>query len=243
MSSKPSDKYPTSSTAKCLIGGYWIDDVHRIEYKEINGKVPLQGWNQKYIADVADGQCMIQGALTIFYRYPKYLLAAIKEATKKMDVPTTDAKEKSRVVDAINFLRSGSPEDRVKFLANANADQFRLYSELLDVAFSGEINTFASSPVTMAPSETPGGFNMRVIYYDGMMPYYAENLVGVYMTGRQKVLSAGTGGGDMGGSGMPLYETYSFFARKLEESDFKDLDQQLRKLSEIATGAANVEIF
>jgi hypothetical protein len=63
MSSKPSDKYPTSSTAKCLIGGYWIDDVHRIEYKEINGKVPLQGWNQKYIADVADGQCMIQETL------------------------------------------------------------------------------------------------------------------------------------------------------------------------------------
>jgi hypothetical protein len=231
MDTHPSSSYPTSSNVKCFIGGYWVDDLHRIEARETVNKIPIQGYNQRYFIDVADGQSIVQGTITILYRYAKYLLSAIKTVTRQNDAPT-DPKEKTRVVDTITHLQAASPEERVRILANAPKGQFDLYSELLDVAYHGVPNTNALSAVDLRPADTLGGFNIQTVYYDGASPYFAETLEGVHMLSRTKTISAGTGGGDSGGSGMPLYETYSFFARKIVETDYKRFSEQLKKLSD-----------
>jgi hypothetical protein len=226
-------RYLTSTETKCFIGGYWVDDLHRIEYQEQNKKVPLQGYHQKYYADVADGQSIVVGSMTVIHRYPGYLLSAIAGITKDDDVEMSDPKEKTRVTEAIRYLRNADPAERVKFLANASPKQFELYSELLDATFSGIPNTRATSAVDISPIETPRGFDIFIYYYQGAAPIYARKLIGVHMTSQHAVISAGVHGGDLGGTGLPLYENYSFFARKFEEVSYKHFDRQIRKLSEV----------
>jgi hypothetical protein len=230
---EPDTRYPTSTETKCFINGYWVDDLHRIEYQEQNKKVPLQGYHQKHFAAVADGQSIVVGSMTVIHRYPGYLLAAIAGVTRDNDVEPADPKERTRVNEAIRYLRNADPAERVKFLANASPKQFELYSELLEATFNGSPKVRATSAVDLTPAELPNGFDATIYYYRGAAPVYARKLIGIHMTGQNAVLSAGMGGGDLGGSGQPLYENYSFFARRWEEVSFTQMQKQLRRLSEV----------
>ncbi len=209
--------YPTSSDVKCYINGWWVDDLHRIEWEEHNPKIPLYGYHQKLIGDVADGRYLVAGNIILHFRYPFYLSKAI-QSVMGGPVVTETKKENLRLNELIDQIRKASPLERVRLLAQTDPTTSRYVSDLLIAAFE-EPAEVDPSPVLLGPSDDwfgAMGFDMTVVY--GQTNEMGVTLTGMHLTGARKVVSASPGGGDLSGSGQSLLVVYPFFCRSLSWS-------------------------
>jgi hypothetical protein len=209
-------QYPTSSDVRCYINGWWIDDLFRIEYTEQNPKVPMQGYHQKEIWDVADGKKIIVGNLIIHFRYPGYLMRAIDSIGMDRDITDASYRRNLWINETMNKLRVADAATRAKLITSLRSEELNMISPLLEQAISDPASYVSLSPVELGPSDYwPGshGFEMVVSYG---REKFTEKLQGVHLTSCQKVASSSPGGGDLGGSGQSLLEVYTFFAKKLQ---------------------------
>lgn len=248
-------QYPTPGDTRVLIDGQWIDDTLRVSYEEQNRKTPIWGYHQKFFGDVSNGKVIITGTLAIHFRFPGYLMYAIRnkisrrrmeEVNRKIiqedkniqgtvgtpfEEPNYDPYETLQglgvrsVLDLIQSLRTKSVGERAEAILKAG-NGFTRYSQVLEAMFASRQESGAEpleNPVTASPDEftgVDGGFEIEIAYSKTDTPqqgsfYAREQLVGVHLTGSRKVINAGLGGGDLGGSGQSLIEVYPFLAKKV----------------------------
>lgn len=271
-------QYPTSGDVRVLINGKIVDDSLRISYEEQNRKTPLWGYHQKYTGAVADGKVIITGTLAIHFRFPGYLMYAIKtamdaerlaEANRKLiaegttnpaagtvgsatNTPPADYETKGgagliSVANTIQRLRRMSPSQRAQAILESGS-QFNRYSDLLTAMFAERAqgsDEKVGNPVTESPSAftgVEGGFDIDIVYAKTDTPgtlgsfYAREKLVGVHLTGSRKVINAGLGGGDLGGSGQSLVEVYPFLAKKVVRYSLHESD---RDSTQVGSGGSS----
>lgn len=126
----------------------------------------------------------------------------------------------------IQSLRRMSPEERATAILEAGND-FQRQSDLLESMFIQRASQDDSTPVGDNPVELSpealisphGGFEIELVYAKTETPqgsfFVRERILGVHLTGSRKVITAGIGGSDLGGSGQSLIEVYPFLAKKV----------------------------
>lgn len=228
-----------ASNAKVYINGYWIDDFVSMRYEHQNPKIPFRGYHQKYWTAVADGKVMVAGNMVLNFRYPGYLLKAIS-AVNGIDTQLR-AKfnmSKARLMELIDRIRTSNPQERVAILAEAPPEAFDLMSELMQATIDGSSipGVPSANPVELGPSDSwagSNGFELDIVYGDENP--FIERLVGVHMTSQARDITNSASQG-----AEPLYDAYSFFAKKivvdLQKADIlqKSLPDAIERISELA---------
>lgn len=220
--------YPTPAQVSVFVGDVWVDDAYRIEFRDQNQLIPLYGYADKEFTAVAQGKRLVQGSLIINFRYPEYLRAAIEgHGSKRVEM--------DKAIALAHQLRNAPIEERIALLEEARmrgvgkeigkvyVNQYVPEAELADIgdltpaefeAFGEEnYNSVVPSTMALSPDEE---INFKIYFDTPEYSRYYTMIRGVRLVGRAMTVSNAVGGGDAGGSGMPLYEIYSFFARKVE---------------------------
>lgn len=234
--------YPTSSDVRCYINGVLIDDSMRIAHNEENAKIPIYSYNDKHWAIVADSKVSITGNLIINSRFPGYLLRAIErlgpEANTKLGQATiaNPIKDRRRVITLMETIRDATVEERARLLATSSPEKFTVMSELLNSAFEIPTKLESHSPVELGPTESWGGSNgiNLTLTFGKPTPIYGYVLENVHFTSCNEIVNSATGAGDIGGSGQPLLEIYTFIARRIRK------DARIPNLQQAVDAADNV---
>jgi len=217
------NKYYTPCNVGIYVGGYKVSDAFRVDWDARDSKTPLYGWADETYSAVTNGRKIVTGRLVINYKYPGYLSAAIDEFTRGQN-PINEA-EIVKANDEFDQLRGKSSEERVKFLTQLAAKNYG------DNVLEGFARNFSGSSIDFGNGLRNYGsgfieaykqkntFDILVVYGDILKEEHIEvTLKDVYIVGQSQTISASaTGGGDVSSSGSPIYEIYSFFAKKIVE--------------------------
>lgn len=219
-----------ATNAKVYINGFWVDDFVSMKYEYQNAKIPFRGYHQKQWVAVADGRLIVVGNMVLNFRYPGYLLKAISAVNGvDADIRAKFGMSKARLYELIDKIRTASPRDRVALLSDAPPEAFDLMSELLQVTILGQdVPGATDNPVELGPNDSWAGnkgFDLDIVYGDDENAFI-ERLVGVHLTSQARDLTNSAAQG-----AEPLYDAYSFFAKKIEV-DLTKQDLRLRFLPE-----------
>lgn len=77
------ENYWSPAQIRLYLDGYWIDDAQMVMYRVSDQKFPKYGYWDRSYRTVAVGQTIVQGRLTINFRYNGYLRAAIEKQTAR----------------------------------------------------------------------------------------------------------------------------------------------------------------
>lgn len=225
--------YPTPAQVSVFVGDVWIDDAFRLEVRYQNPQIPLYGYSEAEFSEVAQGKRIVQGSLIINYRYPEYLRTAIESiGYKRM--------ERSKAIEMINDLRTSSVEDRIAALEEARAlgrgkemkpifvNEFaqrrgKIQPEFArDKAGQDRLATHIPSAMRMSASEE---VTLKIFFDTPEAAQYHWEVEGVHLVGSAMTISNQAQGGDASASGMPLYEVYTFFARRINTVMRQDIPE------------------
>lgn len=217
-------EYPTSGNYRCYIYGIWIDEVVRIEFNEQNAKVPLYSYHRTEYDSVATGKTLVTGNIVMNFRYPGYLttlLQKLRSGASNPAVLEALAEDSFDLYETLRSMRYDTPEARAERLSKATPESFERDSVIYraidraNLMASNEAETI-ESPLMVAPFD----MELRAFTETELPTSRAVNaikLLHVNITGRSRVISNLSGGGDQGGSGQPIIEVYPFFARTTSE--------------------------
>jgi len=215
--------YPTPAQVSVFMGDIWLDDAFRIEVRYQNPQVPLYGYAESEFTAVAQGKRIVQGSLIINFRYPEYLRTAME------NIGETKA-QNDRAVDFMNRLRTASVADRIGMLEEARmqgvgADIKPIFVEEFAKKMGVANPHWADGPHGETRLGTTLPSTMRIdvnrpltlkIYFDTPEDaQYHWEIEDVHLVGQAMTISNQAQGGDASASGMPLYEMYSFFAKRV----------------------------
>ena len=97
--------FPTASSTAVFINGIHIDQVHRVDFKETDPRIPLYGYNDHMYSRTLKGRRVLQGFLVINYTYPGYLAAALRSSNSKQNL-----KYNTRIVENIENIPANTTE-------------------------------------------------------------------------------------------------------------------------------------
>lgn len=205
--------YPSPAEVKIFIGQNWVDDVYRIDYTVTTNRIPLYDYTSRFFKDVAEGNSIVQGQIIINYRFPNYLMHVIKETKATLDPQIKN--DFNNAGQMFRDLSEGNAEQKVRRLIemqrNGNLKNAKTIAPILhgdNSQVSSDIN-----PVISQYEITP--FDI-LISYNGDDQKYSHKISDVILLGESQVISASAiAGGDLSASSMPIYEIYSFFAKKV----------------------------
>lgn len=234
------DTYNTPSTSTVYINGFKIDDIFRVDWSDKTGKTPLYGWGDTQYRTVANGREVVTGSLILHYRWPGYLFTALKNQGNGVNGSITTDEDRDNLRTTLNNLKQGTVESRVQTLMKISEggtpEEFDKHALLLQSLFMND--TLDQSGIliekgkTLPPSQLPvsdGPFAINIVYGNpDSNSFYVEKIIqGVHFLGETQVISASAaGGGDMSSSGSPIFEVYTFLARRVDE---KIHDEQPRQ--------------
>lgn len=247
-------QYPTASHCVALINGIHVDDIVRVEVSPSNPKIPLYGHHQAKMGMVAEGKHIVQGSITINYRVPGYLMfvlqgihntrslakiAANLDAQDKGKNPFRQGRSVQGLNDLISRLRTMNYQQRTMALAQiSDPKEFDRVSLILqaimDTTDFGKSGQIFMSPVFahLGGSGRDMGFDLDVYFgtqgdliEEGGSPPFQRSVRGVHLTGQTTVINNLATGGDLGSSGSPILEVYSFFARDATEQVLSQQEQ------------------
>jgi len=216
--------YPTPAQVSVFVGDVWVDDAYRVEVRDQNQLIPLYGYADKEFTAVAQGKRIVQGSLIINYRYPEYLLAAIEgNGHKRVEMESA--------VALAHALANADITERIAILEHAR--QIGIGKEMREVfstQYLSRIPYFADEHMRAFESENPSltsiastmqldptkEINLRIWFDMPERSRYYTSIEGVRLVGRAMTISNAASGGDASGSGQPLYEIYTFFAKRIE---------------------------
>ncbi len=211
---KRDTSYPSPSEVKLFIGPNWVDDAYRIDYTVSTQRIPLYDYTSKFFKDVAEGNTIVQGQLIINYRFPHYLHHAIKDTLQRYPEVKDSFNEAGNL---FRELAEGTAEDKVRNLISLQKKGNLKAAKTLAPILNGDTTTisqeFKETPVISQQSIIP--FDI-VIRYNGDNKGNSHKIEHVVLLGESQVLSAAAlAGGDLSASSMPIYEVYSFFAKRI----------------------------
>lgn len=212
------NSYPSPANVKIYIGGVYIDDAFRVDWQAQNPKTPMYSWADSQYRAVAQGREIVSGRLLINYRFPGYLLEAMRNNRQIMT--PTEAATAADLKTAVDAMHYGSAAERIDALMIANekvgGKDLRYYEAALK-AINTPMHRDHKKTSYQAGAQPP--FDIKITYGDVEKTHTSKTLVDCHITGEAQVISgSATGGGDMSSSGSPIYETYSFFCRSIEEA-------------------------
>lgn len=73
------DNYWSPAQIRLYIAGVWIDDACAVRYQITDHKTPKFGYNDRHWRTVAQGRTVVQGQLSINYRYNGYLRDVVED--------------------------------------------------------------------------------------------------------------------------------------------------------------------
>lgn len=208
-------RYPTPAQTSLYINGVWIDDAYRVSYSKTNPLAPLYGYNEEHFSAVALGKTLVTGSLIISYRYPGYLMAAIKNEVsgvkRKRDLANEAA---AAILRAPATLRVAMLEEaRQRGFLDHLESQF---TELFAGNGQGSGNK-VESPV--ANSGVDSDTEIKIYFDNPEVAYHVKIIQGVQFSGESMEIDAGAAaGGSSSVSGRPLFEAYSFIAKDVVEN-------------------------
>jgi len=219
--------YPTPAQVSVFVGNVWVDDAYRIEVRDQNQLIPLYGYADKEFTAVAQGKRIVQGSLIINYRYPEYLLAAIdghghKKVEMESAVALAHALQNADITERIAILEQARMNGVGKEMREVFTSKY-----LKEVTFNSpeDLRTrfllerwypsATSLPSTMQ-MDPKREISLRIWFDMQERARYYTSIEGVRFVGRAMTVSNAAGGGDASSSGQPLYEIYTFFAKRIE---------------------------
>lgn len=211
--------YPTPAQVYLYVGGVWIDDAFRVEFRKVNEKVPLYGFDEVLWSGVALGHTLVTGNLILNYRYPGYLWTLVKES-----LHTDVTVQASPMVQLAHALIGATPEKRIEIIEQArqlnklqevqsvlrqitNSAQYRVQDEIEDPVGS----VFRDSDGNHLP------ISIKIYFDKPDYSVYHREIVDIHFTGVSQAMSASASGGDSSASGRPIFEVYSFFAKDVRD--------------------------
>ncbi len=211
--------YPTPAQVYLYAGGIWIDDAFRVEYRKVNEKVPLFGFDETEFSGVAKGHTLVTGNLIINHRYPGYLWTIIKEhLNQRVEV------QDNPYVRLAHSLTGASADQRIEIIEQARQlNKLQEVQSVLKAITSGDAYGKISAihdPVDTVFRDENGKhipFSIKIYFDKPDFGVYHREIVDIHFTGVSQAISAAAGGGDSSASGRPLFEVYSFFARNVKD--------------------------
>ena len=82
--------YWCGANASIFLDGVLLDEGVSIQYKLMQNKLPLYGYNVPEFSAIADGQVIVNGVLLVNYVSHEYLLAAIRTAAGFLTSPAVE---------------------------------------------------------------------------------------------------------------------------------------------------------
>lgn len=227
----PSTKYPSPAEVKVFINNNWIDDAYRVDYTVSNPRTPLYDYTSTFYKDVAEGHTIVHGQIVINFRFVGYLTKAIEdpkafrpESFQSRSLNKQSYPDPARNVDQsselMRDLLEGSDNEKIsKLLGYKRLGALDQVKQVSDFLFSdnpkGDLTKQAGTDSTTHRKRTP--FNLE-IRYGGQESLYNKVIQDCYIVGESQVISAAAvAGGDMSASGMPIFEVYSFFGRRIKD--------------------------
>lgn len=204
--------YPSPAEVKVFINeNMWVDDVYRIDYNLTNQRIPLYDYTSQFFKGVAEGHSIVQGQLIINYRFPGYLKYAIEQRLVKDPSVTRPMNE---AADAFRDLSEGTDADKVrKLLAYKRAGSLSYAKQLM--SYNGEDNNTNDRNFNSSLTHSKISFNIKITY-GGTEALHSKTIENCYIIGESQVISASAvANGDTSSSGMPIYEIYSFFGKRI----------------------------
>jgi hypothetical protein len=252
----PATNYPSPAETKIYINNSWIDDAYRVDYTVSNPRTPLYDYTSTFFKDVAEGHTIVHGQLILNFRFPGYLMTAIKDNLgyqKQRGIFKTGLVARqfqSRSLDGsrgtaqsselIRDLLEGSAQERVsKLLAYKRLGALEHVKQVSDALFGDGTNMISLGGETAGAVAThqgrlPFSITMR---YGGEEALYTKTIEECYLVGESQVISASAiAGGDLSASGMPIFEIYSFFGRKVSDTVTEKAVKLNKKLQGRALG-------
>jgi hypothetical protein len=225
--------YYSGSQISIWFGDIWIDDVKSITWTYNQSKGRLFGYASQQFDSVAEGLVDIQGGFTINFRdrgYITYVLQNIKRLYKTLSAMKSHSDlefDMRSVKEAISMhLKNGTfgPKTYDELIGMASDGDFFEKAKVYEDAIWGDDEKrkresgFIETPDIFQHGKFPDGFDIMITYGNvGSVKNYTiedvysstiKTLNGVHLTGSQQWIDVG---------GEPIEETYSFFARGMDE--------------------------
>ena len=219
MTTHPAREYPSPAEVKIYIGQAWVDDAYRVDYSVSNNRVPLYDYTSPFFKTVAEGNHLVQGQLIINFRFPGYLKRALLNDLFYDSNYSNSVKTQTNI--ARDILNSNAAQRLDILLAAKRLGTFEATKQVSEDLFipdredgSDGLPELKKDPA-VSHSKTP--FDI-IIKYGGEESLYDKIIEDCYILGESQVISASAlAGGDLGASGMPIFEVYSFLGRKLSD--------------------------
>ena len=227
--------YYSGSQISIWFGDIWVDDISDISFQYNQEKRPIYGYASQYFDAVAKGQVFIQGGFVVNFKergYISYIINNLPKLYNDMGARvsgsfTKDSIQKLRGIISTH-LRNGTfgPQSLADITDLAKSDNFLEQSEVYEQAIWGEkiygqdnSYKYIDTPDILQQKEFPKGFDILITYGDvsagkptsleDMTTSTVKKLNGVHLTGSSQMIRYG---------GEPVQESYSFFARGMDDN-------------------------
>jgi hypothetical protein len=77
------ESYWSPAQVRLFVDGVWIDDACAVMYRIFDNKVPKYGYWDRFLRTVAQGTTLVQGRLSINFRYNGYLRTVIEDQVRR----------------------------------------------------------------------------------------------------------------------------------------------------------------
>lgn len=77
------DNYWSPAQVRLFVGGVWIDDACGVLYRVVDNKSPKFGYNDRTFRSVARGTTIVQGRLSVQFRFNGYLRSVIQDNVRE----------------------------------------------------------------------------------------------------------------------------------------------------------------
>ena len=213
--------YPGPAQIRLYIDGYWIDDACAVQWQVQDTKIPKWGYNDRLFRAVALGTTLVQGMLSIQFRYVGYLNGVVAKLAKNRAqaeelIERVSAKEPVGGLPARFMLSSKEEIEAFAVEAAKGPDQGTAVFEFLKNRFWkstpgawGDEGQVIKNQLGRAGTLPP--FDIQVRYNPNSEdPALQQKILGVHLIGESKVVEI-----DHPDGSRPIREVYSFFAKDL----------------------------
>lgn len=224
--------HPTPITTRVLVGGVEIDDGYDLRWQVQDSTRPLFDYAHPHYRAIATGQALVSGSLSITWRYPGYLSVAIRNAIESLPDRLSSAADiaqghNERLAEWAQRMLNATANQRIQLMADAmrvGPDFFRQISTLsayIERGFQQPTEQEFVLPHEQQKEVTgtllrTSPITIEAHHGDIEEPHLVNRLDGVVFVGASSQETAGAlGGGGPSASGVPLFETYPFFARRV----------------------------
>lgn len=216
--------YPGPAQIRLYVDGYWIDDACAVQWQVQDTKVPKWGYNDRFFRSVALGTTIVQGMLSIQFRYIGYLANVISKNARNREeaealIQNAGAKTTAGwISDKVLFGSKEEVADWAVLAAIDSKSRDPVFNYLKGKFWDQQEDSKQDKPwyqkdtrerLTRAGSLPP--FDIQIRYNPNDSDVALQQVISaVYLTGESKVVEISHPDGS-----QPLREVYTFFAKDL----------------------------